>query len=402
MLIKHLLLLASVSHSVLLFSQKNDSLLFLDGKKIETVEQWESKKPIIKSQFLSLVYGEMPPPPLQKHTINKSIYIDSINVLYQEILIDLYKQDQFVTQIRLSVFLPDTTKPNPIILALNKCGNLTVIENNFITAYDDRLLHNYCEKKSSALRGLKHDFWQLDSLFKRGYGFATFHESDISPDIKNTREGVFKHYPELDNKNGWGLISAWAWGLHRTIDYLHTNKLVDTNKLILFGHSRRGKTALLATALDERVDAVVPHQSGTVGMALSKSKTMESVKRINKTFPHWFSDQFKEFAKNPKSLPIDQHYLVALVGPRPVLETVGSRDYWSSYWVSHKTLLKASPVYELYGEEGVIDKGKIKYKYQLEDQKEANLLQIRRPYGHTMNGDYWSFILDFLDYKLRD
>lgn len=391
------------------FGIAQDSLLYFNGEKIISVAEWEKKRPLIKKQFLHLVYGEMPAVPTMKFSIIRQVEIPLKNIIYKEVAIDLFKEDVFTRQIRLALFLPKSELKVPVVLALNKCGNQTVSNIKQVTAYNDRLLHNYCAKQINkqdgdtpeSIRGLKKDFWALDSLFNRGYGFATFHESDIGADIDTLNQGIFPFYPELDNEHGWKLISAWSWGLQRAIDYLHTDELIDTNKIIAFGHSRRGKTALLTAALDERVDMVVPHQSGTVGMALSKGRPMERPRRINKTFPNWFSDSFKELAKKPKKrLSFDQHYLVALVAPRPLLETVGTRDYWSSYWVSKKTINKASPVYELYGKKGVVGKGKLKKKKDFNSQKESNLLQVRRPFGHTMNGDYWSYILDFIELKL--
>ena len=51
--------------------------------------------------------------------------------------------------------------------------------------------------------------------------------------------------------------------------------------IAVFGHSRRGKTALWTGALDDRVDFVWAHQSGTAGATLSRSYNGESVAAIN-------------------------------------------------------------------------------------------------------------------------
>ncbi len=55
-----------------------------------------------------------------------------------------------------------------------------------------------------------------------------------------------------------------------------------------------------------------------------------TVERINRVFPHWFNDHFAAFGDKPEQvplskLPIDQHLLIALVAPRAVFDTEGSR-----------------------------------------------------------------------------
>ena len=72
----------------------------------------------------------------------------------------------------------------------------------------------------------------------------------------------------------WGSLGVWAWGASRVVDYLIGEGWVDApngipdadpTKLIITGHSRRGKTALLAGAMDERFAMVVPNGSGCGG-----------------------------------------------------------------------------------------------------------------------------------------
>lgn len=377
--------------------------MYLDGKKISTVADWEERRDQLKDLVLENIYGYMPPPPKWDAEVIKEVVIKEKNILYKEIALQLYKDDKPTRTIRLSLFIPDGGEaPKPVVLALNKCGNPTVMEAEEVGIYKDRILHPWCEKYinkkggvEEAIKGMKQGFWALDTLIKRGYAFATFHESDIAADIDDPNQGIFPFYPGLANETGWKTLSAWAWGLQRAVDYLVTDKNIDPNRIILFGHSRRGKAALLASALDERVAMVVPHQSGTGGMALGKKHPMESMRRINKAFPHWFNDRYKAYGKKPKTLPLDQHYLLALMAPRPVIETVGTYDPWSSYWLSLKNLEMVSPVYELYGQQGLLGKGKIKKRKNMTTANIGHLVQIRRPYKHTMNGDYWGFILDF-------
>ncbi len=54
--------------------------------------------------------------------------------------------------------------------------------------------------------------------------------------------------PKLDGKtppDETATIMWWAWGCHRAVDYLVTDKSIDAKRLAVVGHPRLGKTALL-------------------------------------------------------------------------------------------------------------------------------------------------------------
>ncbi len=66
-----------------------------------------------------------------------------------------------------------------------------------------------------------------------------------------------------------GTIALWAWGFHRVVDYLtQAPDLVDRRRIAAVGHSRNGKTALLAGAMDDRIALVIPHQAANLSKTL--------------------------------------------------------------------------------------------------------------------------------------
>ena len=58
----------------------------------------------------------------------------------------------------------------------------------------------------------------------------------------------------------WGTLAVWAWGATRVVDYLESRDDVVMSHLGIAGHSRGGKMALLAGALDERFQLVAARQ----------------------------------------------------------------------------------------------------------------------------------------------
>src|SRR5205823_1400752 len=94
-----------------------------------------------------------------------------------------------------------------------------------------------------------------------GWAYATIGYGDIQPDRPDRwTEGVIgltlKDGQKKPAADEWGTISAWAWGVGRCIDYLVTDKAIDSKRVAITGASRLGKTVLWAGAQDERVAAV--------------------------------------------------------------------------------------------------------------------------------------------------
>lgn len=345
-----------------------DPLTALDGTKITTKEQWEQKrKPELRELFQYYMYGYLPAAPKPdaiKATITRTDekYFGG-KATKKEINIAFGPPG--CPTIDLLLIVPNQrSKPAPAFVGLNFRGNHTVLKDPTIplakgwVPNQDGIKDN---KSIDAHRGNQAERWEIENTIDQGYAVATFYYGDIAPDKPDFNAGVFPFYRKEGAAPGpqdWGAVAAWAWGIHRAVDYLVTDKDIDAGRIIAFGHSRNGKAAIVAAAFDERIALAIPHQAGCGGTAPNRRKNPkgESVTRINTVFPHWFNDTFPRFNDHEDRLPFDQHCLVALCAPRPVLFTNGEKDQWADPAGQHDMLKAASPVYEkIYGKRGVTD-----------------------------------------------
>jgi dienelactone hydrolase len=197
--------------------------------------------------------------------------------------------------------------------------------------------------------------------------------------------------------------------LSRAVDYLVTVPEIDGKRIALVGHSRNGKTALLAGAMDARVAMVIPSQSGCCGAAPSRvapelsqpqangRSIVETVARINTSFPHWFCALYQQFNEEPARLPFDQHELIALCAPRPVLISAAEEDKWANPAGMFEMEKLADPVYRLVAGEGL----DAKEMPELLKPVASRLGYFIRPGKHEMNETDWAMWLDYADRWLK-
>jgi len=376
-----------------------------DGSPVESADDWRlRRRPELIGLFQHYMYGYLPEAP--EIVITEEVAAVSMfegEVRYREFAIRFKGlEGDGAPVIHLALFTPQNAKaPSPVFLGLNKCGNHTVVDHPAVLQRERAWIHEGCR---DVVRGEKESVWNVRYLAERGYALATFHVDDIDLDRPDFSDGVHPWWSFDDVPPGsrWGTIAAWAFGIHRAVDALIREDSIDPSRISLIGHSRRGKTALLAAALDPRVALVVPHQSGTGGCALSRANEQETVERINRVFPHWFNDTFVEFGDREERLPFDQHCLIALLAPRPVLETVGIQDAWAGYESSLHALRAADPVYALLGADGIRGDGLLDGDGEIDPLQFGDLQQVRRDTEHVLDQAYWEIILDFADHHLGE
>lgn len=372
-----------------------DPLVSLDGKRVTTPDQWlERRRPELKALFQHYMYGALPPKPAKLQFV-----VEREDPRYfggKATKKEVYISAETLPRMHLLVITPNArTGPAPVFLGMNFCGNHAVVNDPGIpltTAW----VYDSCKgctnnQATDASRGADVDKWCIEQSIDRGYAVATFYSGDLVPDRPDL---IAAARTQLGTRDG-GAIAVWASGYHRAVDYLVTDPTLDPRRIAAFGHSRNGKTALLAAAFDERIALVIPHQAGCGGTAPNRTHNpkAETVKRINTVFPHWFNAAFKQFNDEPARLPFDQHALIALVAPRPVLLSNATLDQWADPAGQFDLLRAADPTYRLLGVEG-LRTDKMPGEGTLVDSRLGFYI---RPGPHSTTPDDWKVFLDFAD-----
>ena len=131
------------------------------------------------------------------------------------------------------------------------------------------------------------------------------------------------------------------------MDYFETDKSVDAKQMGVEGHSRYGKAALLAAALDQRWAIVYPSCSGEGGAKPSRRNFGETVDNIASS--HWMAANFHKYAGHWNDLPVDADELIALWRRVRSSSTAAPRTQWADPHGAFLAAVAAGPVYRLLG-----------------------------------------------------
>jgi hypothetical protein len=341
-----------------------DPLTLVSGASVKDAATWRGlRRPELLRLFEENVYGRSPARPAGLRFGAPEIETKALagRATRKQVRILLDGKDDGPS-LDLLLYLPSGRKgPSPVFVGLNFGANHTVSKDPGI-----RLSTRWIAKSEGAVanragdegRGRDATSWPIETILARGYGVATAYYGDLEPDHpEGWKDGVRSRIgPGTKGafaSGDWGAIGAWAFGLQRIADYLETDPDVDAKRIALLGHSRLGKTALWAGALDERFALVISNESGEGGAALARRHFGETVAAITKAFPHWFAGRFADFAEREADLPVDQHLLLALVAPRPLYVASAAEDLWADPRGEFLSALAADPVYRLLGTKGL-------------------------------------------------
>lgn len=377
------------------------------GDAAPSLDAWESEMPKLREAFEANVYGYFPDASSTRIISHKVISETAYNGAARLEEYELVATATFGgVERETKPFFVDVVLPNgvagpaPVILMETFCPRWDTVTEPGVARTEGAFSCN----DGGMFAGLMNYVFgryiatpPMEMILSAGYGVAAIYPDEAVPDRREEGVAALAALAEghADATTRWGAIGAWAWIFSRVADVLEADERVDSAGLITWGHSRYGKSALVAAAYDERFSAVIAHQSGTGGASLNREKPGESLEAITSSYPHWFSKAYTNFAGREEDMPVDQHQLLALVAPRPVLLGNARRDVWSDPAGAFRAAAGADPVYELYGSAG-LDQAKL-----TPFNPQADVSYWIRPGTHGVVKEDWPAFLRFLDAHFR-
>lgn len=294
-----------------------DLLTFNDGSPVDA-STWLRRREELAAAIIPHEYGGTPPVPARMNLLRRSLNRIRAwsGVLYEVFEIRVIFEHGRELSLTLSLWTPPGDGPFPVVLNADGCW-----------------------------RNMNDDVVQR--ILDRGNIAASLDRTDAAADNRDCyREtGLYRVFPDAE----FSVLAAWAWACHRAVDALERIDRVRADAIALCGHSRGGKTALLAGATDERIALTNPNNSGIGGAGLHRLKMpgSETVDSFTGGNIFWFGQKFAEYRMRDGELPYDQHFLHALVAPRPLLLTEAYEDHAANPPGTYAAALAAQKVYGL-------------------------------------------------------
>ena len=368
-----------------------DPLLLKNGKRVTSAKVWWTKRrPEIVEDFDREILGRVPanvPKVTWEVVSTTQEKVGDVPVITKKLAghVDNSAYPKVKVTIELELTTPaNASGPVPVIMEIG-------LSKEFMAAF----IRNF----PGGMPKANGPTWQQQVL-ARGWGYATYIPYSVQAD---TGAGLNDGIIGLVNKgrprklDDWGSLRAWAWGASRALDYFETDKAVDAKQVGLEGHSRFGKTALVAMAYDRRFAIAYISSSGTGGAKLYRHIFGELTENLAGTGEyHWMAGNFLKYSGplTTGDLPIDAHELIALCAPRPVFISGGAKEAGDG-WVDAKGMFMAAaaagPVYRLLGKK---DMGTQEFP-PIETALTAGDVAFRQHSGGHTPGPNWPTFLDF-------
>lgn len=221
-------------------------------------------------------------------------------------------------------------------------------------------------------------YFPTEEVAESGFDVLNIYYKGITSDDNDFHNGLAGIFlPNGRQKgNDCSKILLWAWAAMRVLDYAQTLPQLDMNQAAVVGHSRLGKTALVAGMLDTRFRYVFSNDSGCSGASLARGNTGlpgqvtydpdnifkynhdyttgETIRDIVREFPHFSCLNYHKYITTNIPENFDQHYLVATIAPRFAYIASASKDFWADPVSEFICGAAASEAYEKMGLKGLV------------------------------------------------
>lgn len=292
-----------------------DPFTFLDGTKVASKADWVCRQKEISQLAQAFIYGRKPPPP------------EKLEASYANGKLTLDMEDRG-HQWTLTV---DITAPS----AAGSPGMFSVDEN-----------------PPSGVGSIKVGLSWLTGQIAAADMYARTKVANAETGTQVPKGRFYEFWPDYPDT---GSLMAWAWTASRIVDGLEKTEghNIDPTKLYGLGCSRNGKTAATMALFDRRVAMVgmlSPGSGSTSGWRPADAQTGD-VQTADQIWGEtsWMGEPFGQFANKTDLLPVDQHEVLALAWPRPLIIREGTNDSWNCPVCVYTTVKYTQLVYEALG-----------------------------------------------------
>lgn len=235
-----------------------------------------------------------------------------------------------------------------------------------------------------------------EEIIDSGFAVLSFCYKEVTSDDADFSNGVSPFLlgaNEQVRPNDCGKIAMWAWAASRVLDYAETLPELDQNRAMAVGHSRLGKTALLAGAQDTRFALAISNDSGCSGAAITRGKQGERVEDICSRLGYWFCKNYEKYRGKEDDMPFDQHFLLAAIAPRKVYVASAAEDLWADPDFEFLSCVMAGDYFEHYGQKGFVYSDR--FPAVGEKLHKGNVAYHRRGGTHFLSREDWRLFMEY-------
>ena len=253
-------------------------------------------------------------------------------------------------------------------------------------------------------------YFAIEEMSEREVDFLCVDYRDITSDDQDFTNGIAPLFlPKGQNHpSAPGKIAMWAYAAMRILDYGLTLPGTDPEAIGIAGHSRLGKTAMLAAAMDERFRFALVNNAGCGGDALAHGNSGHSrpegvpawpnygemYSNMLSSFPYWGCPSFLRHTQRNLADEFDQHYLLAAIAPRYSFHCAAEMDLWADPVSQYLCTVAASPVFEAAGVVGMTDPDR--YPVPGEVRLDGHIGFYYAPTPHFLGRRTWNYFIDYI------